>query len=294
MPMMANVPVPGWKQDFRSDSRSEAKTEASPPHSKKKSLATIISLKEAEDAAWAKSEASRSEARTEAKRISQETEDAAWAKSSASRPHSKGSKQQLQGSSSSSGYGSSSNPIGSPIGGWKDAFILMSTPWPDGKPPGKRAAVEDNPGKMMDQDVEHERKRMKIHVNNSSTEAVYLTGNSPPWDTKTVACELHTSPKFQVKAIWLIVEPSRGPYDAYGKSWFRPATQLSDLLEEQLSQNIGLQTCTLTYPPKDGESTVHYFEHDLTRDKWMQRRYYDPEHSQFRSQKQIMRVRVGF
>ena len=282
MPMMANVPVPGWKQDFRSGPRPEAQTEAPPPSSKR-SISTRISLKEAEDAAWAKSEE---------KKISQEAEDAAWAKSSASRPRSKGSKQQLQGSSSSSGYGSSSNPIGSPIGGWSDAFILMSSSLAC-KPPCKRAAVEDNPGKMMDQDVEHERKRMKIHVNNSSTEAVYLTGNSPPWDTKTVACELHTSPKFQVKAIWLIVEPSRGSYDAYGKSWFRPATQLADLLEEQLTQNIGLQTCTLTYPPKDGESTVHYFEHDLTGDKWMQRRYYDPEHKQFRSQKQIMRVLVG-
>ena len=287
MPMMANVPAPGWRTDFRSGPRPEAQAEASPPHSKR------ISLKEAEDAAWAKSEASRSEALTEARRFSQEIQDAAWAKSSASRPHSEGSKQHHQGSSSSSGYGSSSNPTGGPTKEWKDAIIMMSTPWPNDNPPGKRAAVEDDHSRMMDQDMEHERKRMKIHVNNSSTIPVYLTGNSPPWDTKTVECELHTSPN-QVKAIWLIVEPSRGSYDAYGKSWFRPATQLSDLLEEQLSQNIGLQTCTLTYPPKDGESTVHYFEHDLTGDKWMQRRYYDPEHSQFRSQKQIMRVRVGF
>jgi hypothetical protein len=272
MPMMANVPAPGWRTDFRSGPRPEAQAEASPPHSKK------ISLKEAENAAWAKSEASRSKALTEARRFSQEIHDAAWAKSPAS---------------SSSGYRSSTSPTGGPTKEWKDGFITMSTPWPNDKPPGKRAAVEDDHSRVMDQDMEHERKRMKIHVNDSSTIPVCLAGNSPPWDTKTVECELHTSPN-QVKAIWLIVEPSRGPYDAYGKSWFRPATQLSDLLEGQLSQNIGLQTCTLTYPPKDGESTVHYFEHDLTGDKWMQRRYYDPEHSQFRSQKQIMRVRVGF
>ena len=257
MPMMANVPVPGWKQDFRSGPRPEAQTEASPLQSK---------------------------------RISQETEEAVWAKSSASRPRSKGSKQQLQGSSSSSGYGSSSNPIGSSIGGWADAFTVMSSPWPNGRPPCKRAAVEDNPETP---EVEHEPKRMKIRVNSSSIEAVYLTGNTAPWDTKTVTDDLHTSPKFQVRAIWLIVEPSTGPYDAYGKSWFRPATQLTDLLEEQLTQNIGLQTCTLTYPQNDGGSTVHYFEHDLKGDQWMQRRYYDPEHKQFRSQKQIMRVLVG-
>jgi hypothetical protein len=49
----------------------------------------------------------------------------------------------------------------------------------------------------------------------------------------------------------------------------------------------------LTYPQNDGGSTIHYFEHDLKGDRWMQRRYYDPEHKQFRSQKQIMRVLVG-
>ena len=284
MPMMANVPVPGWKQDLRLDSRSEAKTEASPRHSKRV-------IQEAEDVkAWWVAEAKTEASPPHPKRISQEAEDAAWAKSTASRPRSKGSKQQLRGSSSTSGYGSSSNPIGSPIGGPATAVKVASSPWPNSGPPCKRTAVEDNPEAP---EVEHEPKRMKIRVDSSSCEAVYLAGNTAPWDTKTVTDVLHSTPKFHARAIWLIVESSLGPYDAYGKSWFRPATQLSDLLEEQLMQGIGLQTCTLTYPQNDGGSTIHYFEHDLKGDRWMQRRYYDPEHKQFRSQKQIMRVLVG-
>jgi hypothetical protein len=253
MPMMANVPVPGWKQDLRLAPRSEARTEVSPPHPK---------------------------------RISREAEDAAWAKSAAVRPRSQSSKQQLPGSSSASGYGSSSNPIGSPIGGSAIAIKVASS----GGPPCKRTAAEDNPEVS---EVEREPKRMRIRVDSSSFEAVYLAGNTAPWDTKTVADTFHSTPEFNIQAIWLIVEPSTGPYDAYGVSWFRPATQLSDLLEEQLTQGIGLQTCTLTYPQNDGGSTVHYFEHDLKGHRWMQRRYYDPEHTQFRSEKQIMRVLIG-
>ena len=93
--------------------------------------------------------------------------------------------------------------------------------------------------------------------------------------------------------MWLIVEPSTGPYDAYGKSWLRPATQLCELLEKQLGKDIGCQSCTLTHENYYGPPTVHYFEHDLRGDMWVQRRFYDEEQTQLKSEKQLLRVLIG-
>ena len=250
--------VPGWKQDLCVAPCAKARTEWFPPHPQM---------------------------------ISQEVEDAAWAKSAALRPRSRSSNQQLPGSSAS-GYGSSANPIGSPIGGSAKPIgdSATSSSGKKDSPPGKRATVESDPEVF---EAEPESKKMRIHVDCSTSEEVCMAGNIAPRDTKTVADTYSATSEFNIRAMWLIVEPSTGPYDAYGKSWLRPATQLCEMLEKQLAQDIGCQSCTLTYPQDHGPPTVHYFEHDLKGDLWMQRRFYDAEHTQFRSEKQIMRVLIG-
>ena len=215
--------------------------------------------------------------------ISQEVEDAAWA--------SRSWDQQLPGSSASQ-IGSSANPIGSSIGGSAKSTGGSASTFSRKKdsPPGKRATVESDPEVS---ETEPGFKKMKIHVACSTSENVCLTGNIAPRDVRTVADIFSASSEYNIRAMWLIVEPSTGPYDAYGKSWFRPATQLCEMLEKQLAQDIGCQSCTLTYDQYYGPPTVHYFEHDLRGDLWMQRRFYDAEQTRLRSEKQIMRVLIG-
>ena len=65
------------------------------------------------------------------------------------------------------------------------------------------------------------------------------------------------------------------------------------MLEAQLKADIGCQTCILEYPKEDGETTRHFFEHDLCGSEWVQRRYYDEEKRYLKSTKQLVRVMVG-
>jgi len=134
-------------------------------------------------------------------------------------------------------------------------------------------------------------KRMKITLADASADQVDKAGNVVKDDTKWILQDDPCALGHPVtQAMWLVVEP---PYYSYDKPWFRPATQLSELLEAQLKANIGCQTCILEYPKEDGETTRHFFEHDLRGSEWVQRRYHDEEKRYLKSSKQLVRVMVG-
>jgi len=157
---------------------------------------------------------------------------------------------------------------------------------PAGQPRGSKRYRSQSPA----QDAPSH-KEMKITVADASGENVDRAGNAIKNDTKWILQEDPCVLGHPVtQAMWLVLEP---PYQGYGQPWFRPATQLSDLLEAQLKADIGCQTCILEYPKDNGESTKHYFEHDLRLSEWVQRRYYDEEKLHLKSVKQIVRVMVG-
>ena len=97
--------------------------------------------------------------------------------------------------------------------------------------PGKRTVVENDPDVS---DTEPEYKKTKIRETSSTTDHVNRAGNTAKDNLKTVP-DVYSA---TATAMWLIVEPSTGPYDAYGQAWLRPATQLCELLEKQLERNV--------------------------------------------------------
>ena len=152
--------------------------------------------------------------------------------------------------------------------------------------PGKRTVVENDPDVS---DTEPEYKKTKIRETSSTNDHVNRAGNTAKANLKTVP-DVYSA---TATAMWLIVEPSTGPYDAYGQAWLRPATQLCELLEKQLERDVGSQSCTLTYENYYGPPTVHYFEHDLRGEEWVQRRFYDEDQAHLKSEKQLLRVVIG-
>ena len=152
--------------------------------------------------------------------------------------------------------------------------------------PGKRTAVENDPDVS---DTEPEYKRTKIRETSSTNDHVNKIGNTAKANLKTVP-DVYSA---AASAMWLVVEPSNGPYDAYGQAWLRPATQLCELLEKQLEEDVGCQSYTLTYENYYGGPTVHYFEHDLRGEEWVQRRFYDEDQVHLKSEKQLLRVVIG-
>ena len=95
------------------------------------------------------------------------------------------------------------------------------------------------------------------------------------------------------QAMWLVAEKSYDFYSGADQTWFRPATQLSDMLEAQFQANIGCQTCVLAYPKPGGVIVKHIFEHDLRGQEWVQKRFTDESKSELRTSKKILRVMVG-
>ena len=134
-------------------------------------------------------------------------------------------------------------------------------------------------------------KRMRITLADASADQVDKSGNIVKNDTKWILQDDPCALGHPVtQAMWLVVEPS---YNSYGKPWFRPATQLSEMLEAQLQADIGCQMCILEYPKEGGETTKHFFEHDLRGSEWVQRMYHDEGKRYLKSSKQLIRVMVG-
>jgi len=137
-------------------------------------------------------------------------------------------------------------------------------------------------------------KRMKIKVADASADQVDKSGNavgsSAKWVLQEDPCALGHP---VTQAMWLVVEKSYDYYSGHDKAWFRPATQLSDLLEAQFQANVGCQTCVLEYPKEGSESVKHFFEHDLRGNEWVQRRFNDEGKTDLKSSKQLLRVMIG-
>ena len=90
------------------------------------------------------------------------------------------------------------------------------------------------------------------------------------------------------QAMWLVME-----LDTYnGHVWYRPAVQMTDVLEEQYKANQGLQVVDIAYTRDNGSKVTHTYEHDLRGEEWVQRKIEKQEDgSKFvKTSKKIIRV----
>ena len=137
-------------------------------------------------------------------------------------------------------------------------------------------------------------KRLKINVTDASADEVNKSGNvvgdNVKWVSQEDPCPLGHP---VTQAMWLVAEKSYDYYSGVDQTWFRPATQLSDMLEAQYQANTGCQTCVLSYPKSDGTIVKHIFEHDLRGQEWAQKRFTNESKSELRTSKKILRLMVG-
>ena len=144
------------------------------------------------------------------------------------------------------------------------------------------------------EEPDQEAKKVKMSVIDASIDEIDKSGNavddSVKWISQEDPCMLGHP---VTQAMWLVTEKSYDFYAQAEQTWFRPALQLSDVLEAQFQANIGCQTCELTYPKTDGTFIKHYFEHDLRGQEWVQKRFRDSSKSEIKSSKKILRVMIG-
>ena len=97
------------------------------------------------------------------------------------------------------------------------------------------------------------------------------------------------------QALWLIVEKNYSYQTGSYQTWLRPATQLSDLLEEQYQADIGYQAVTLLYTQPNGSVIEHMYEHDLRGEEWLQDRVMlaEDQTKEVKWSKKIIRVIIG-
>ena len=92
------------------------------------------------------------------------------------------------------------------------------------------------------------------------------------------------------QAMWVIIkEPS---YMPYGNPWMRPATMLSDKMEQQYQAGIGCQTYSLEFERNDGSTIEHIYEHDFRRAPWVQKRFQNSYKKDLISCKHVHRVLI--
>jgi hypothetical protein len=93
-----------------------------------------------------------------------------------------------------------------------------------------------------------------------------------------------------VLAAWIVVEePSEWTYN---RPSMRPATLFSDALEEQYQNNIGCLMHKLCFDKGHGHSAEIYYEHDLRKKPWVQRRYSGMDKARLIHEKQIHRILI--
>ena len=133
-----------------------------------------------------------------------------------------------------------------------------------------------------------------MSVIDASSDEINMSGNAVDDSVKWVPQDDPCTPGRPVtQAMWLVAEKSYDYHSQTEQTWFRPAVQLSDILEGQYQANVGTQTCEITYPKWDGTFTKHYFEHDLRGQDWAQKRFTDSTRSTVQSTKKIIRVMIG-
>jgi len=173
----------------------------------------------------------------------------------------------------------------------------VSTPAPQVPEPSrpKRACPTSTP-EEQEPSTEPSTKKPKIEITDAVPDEVNRSGNFVGDDVKWVSQEDPLPLGHPItQAIWLVAEKSYDHYSGSYQTWFRPATQLSDLIEAQYQANIGCQTCMLSYTRSDDTIIEHKYEHDLRGEEWVQRRitFTDGHKSEIKSSKKILRVMVG-
>ena len=93
------------------------------------------------------------------------------------------------------------------------------------------------------------------------------------------------------QAMWLILEE---PIEAsYYTPWMRPATRLSNELENQYQSNQGLRQCKLEHQNAKGQTSTTHYDHDLRSQPWIQRKFKDETRKEIVSEKEIHRITLS-
>ena len=174
----------------------------------------------------------------------------------------------------------------------------------DSEPSGSKRGLDDMlPGDegadsniMIADASEPSAKRPKIEVTDYTAEGVDKSGNSVGDDIKWVKQEdpmLLGPPVSQ--ALWLVAEKHFSYQTGSYQTWFRPATQLSDIIEAQFQGDVGHQAVTLSHTRSDGTVVEHMYEHDLRGEEWVQNRIMrtDEQARSVKWSKKIIRVIIG-
>ena len=144
--------------------------------------------------------------------------------------------------------------------------------------------------------TEPKSKKPRLAITDYEIQSVNKSGNSVNDDVKWVKQEdpMMLGPPAS-QALWLIVEKSYSYQAGSYQTWLRPATQLSDLLEEQYQADIGYQAVTLLYTQHNGSLVEHMYEHDLRGEEWLQNRVMlaEDQTKVIKWSKKITRVIVG-
>ena len=134
------------------------------------------------------------------------------------------------------------------------------------------------------------RKTAKIIVD-SEEGVVMKEGNAcvrEDWATVRVADMTNVGEDPINIASWVIIEEPTSW--SYGKPTMRPASQFCEALEDQFQNGIGCLTYKLCFEKEDGRVSEVYFEHDLRKKPWVQRRYSRPDKMELLNTKTIHRI----
>ena len=147
---------------------------------------------------------------------------------------------------------------------------------------------------MRQEPEEHnDGKRQKIELVDSQDGEVLKDSNAKvrnDWATveQRDICGLGEDPVVLAAGI-IVEEPSEWTYN---RPSMRPATLFSDALEEQYQNNIGCLMHKLCFDKGHGQIAEIYYEHDLRKKPWVQRRYSGTDKARMMHEKQIHRILI--
>ena len=132
--------------------------------------------------------------------------------------------------------------------------------------------IEELTEESMEISPSVKRQKNDVEIMNYDEGALNRGGNALGGETKWVRltpddeCAFMDPPTTQ--AMWLVMEQS-----SYNDNvWYRPAVQMTDVLETQYKAKHGLQTVDVSYTKENGSRVTHTYEHDLRGEEWTQKR----------------------
>ena len=135
-------------------------------------------------------------------------------------------------------------------------------------------------------------KRSRIEIADYEADEMNRSGNVLGHEVKWVKLKQEDSDFFTdppaTQAMWLVMEQ-----DSYNDQiWYRPAIQMSEVLEAQYKANQGFQVIDISYKRDDETKVTNTYEHDMRGEEWVQRRIEKKEDGSrvVRTSKKVVRV----